>query len=323
MPNQVPHFDNQTIAKIVLELYGVEGEISPLVAFEDQNALIKTSNDRFVFKIANKRWPIEFLQMQHDVMEHLSRAAPDLKFSRAIETKDGKTITIIDGFAVRMLTFLKGDMLTNTPRSPDLYHDVGRFLGQYSSAMKTYNNPAADRPDDLWNLDNVIACKDYLCDVIDEDARERITRLFVVYEKDILPKVAKFRKAVIHGDANEQNFLINPDQPTKISGLIDFGEMIYGSQVNDLAICLAYSLLGEDDIEMASQKIIAGYCQEFTLEESELEIIYDLAAMRLVTNITMTSHDAKKFPDNQYILISQKFARDLLKKLEQKKYILK
>jgi hypothetical protein len=45
-------------------------------------------------------------------------------------------------------------------------------------------------------------------------------------------------------------------------------------------------------------------------------------AMRLVTNITMTSHSAKLFPDNEYILISQKPARALLKKLEEEKYIL-
>jgi hypothetical protein len=45
-------------------------------------------------------------------------------------------------------------------------------------------------------------------------------------------------------------------------------------------------------------------------------------AMRLVTKITMTSYAARLFPENVYILISQKSARALLKKLEIEKYIL-
>ena len=142
-------------------------------------------------------------------------------------------------------------------------------------------------------------------------------------KKKILPKLDSLRKAVIHGDANEQNFLITPDNPTKIAGLIDFGELQFASQINDLAITLAYALLDEDDIAMASSKIIESYDREFKLEDMERDILYDLMAMRLVTNITMTSHSAKMFPDNKYILTSQKSARELLKKLEDEKYILK
>ena len=322
MPDQVPNFDNETIAQIAMELYGIEGEISSFVSYEDQNARIKTSVDSYVLKIANKRWSREFIQMQTDVLEHLKNTAPELTFPSVIKTLKGGTITFIDGFAVRLLTFLEGELLANTSRTPELYKDVGRFLGQFSKAMQTYSYPVVDGSDKLWKLDNVMACKTFLVDVTDDDARDRIKRLYDVYEEKILPKLNHLRKAVIHGDANEQNFLIAPDQPTKIAGLIDFGEMQLGSQVNDLAITLAYALLAEDDIAMASAKIIQGYDQEFKLMDEEREMLHYLMAMRLVTNITMTSHSAKMFPDNEYILISQKPARTLLNILEDEKYIL-
>ena len=45
MSDQVPNFSNESIARILMELYGLEGEISSLVSFEDQNALIKTSGE--------------------------------------------------------------------------------------------------------------------------------------------------------------------------------------------------------------------------------------------------------------------------------------
>ncbi len=188
--------------------------------------------------------------------------------------------------------------------------------------MQSFVFDGIDGADMLWKLDNVIACKDYLSEVTDLDTRDRIARLFDVYEKEIMPKLPDLRKAVIHNDANEQNLIVAPTEPDKIYGLIDFGEVQYGSQVNELAVALAYGLLGEDDFEMGANNIIEGYVDEFPLEKRELEMHYYLMAMRLVINITMTSHSAKQQPNNNYILVSQAAARVLLKRLEDEGYIL-
>ncbi len=322
MKDQVPNFNNQSIQNILKKYYDTEGEIKSLVSFEDQNARISTKDEKYVLKISNKKWSQKFVQMQTEVLDHLKKEAPELSFPSIINANNGKSTIFVEGFAVRLLTYLEGDLLTNIPRTPELYRDVGRFLGQFSKAMKSYSAPPnSDGSDKLWKLDKVLACKEYLPEVFDEDARDRIARLFEVYEKNIVPKLSSFRKAVIHGDANEQNFLINPADPKKITGLIDFGEMQYGCQINDLAITLAYGLLGENDIKMASKEIISGYEKEFPIEDKERKILYYLMAMRLVTNIIMTSLAAKQQPDNEYILISQGPARALLKRLEQENYI--
>jgi Ser/Thr protein kinase RdoA (MazF antagonist) len=321
MTFQVPNFDEQAFAKIAKEHYGLEGEISSFVSYEDQNALIKTPKGNFVIKIANKRGDLEFLKMQTEVLEHLKNVAPDMTFSSVVPSLNGEKIIFVDGFFVRLLTFLEGDVLGNTKRSPELYRDIGCFLGRFSNAMLGFSYPCREGSDVFWKLDNVIACKAYLPDVIDEDDRDRITRLYEEYEKSIRPILQNLRKAILHGDANEHNFIVLPGQPNKIAGLIDFGEIQYGTQINDLAITLAYSLLGEDDIQMASNNIIEGYTKEFPLEKSEIDILYYLMAMRLVTSITLTSHSAKQHPDNKYILISQKPARVLLKKLEDENII--
>jgi len=56
------------------------------------------------------------------------------------------------------------------------------------------------------------------------------------------------------------------------------------------------------------------------LEEGELDVLFNLMAMRLVQTIIMSSHNAKEFPDNEYIVICQKPARALLKELEEWKW---
>ena len=79
MPDQAPGFDSQAIARIALELYGIDGEISSLVSYEDQNARIKTPEGSYVLKIANKRWPVASLEMQSEALQHLATTAPELK----------------------------------------------------------------------------------------------------------------------------------------------------------------------------------------------------------------------------------------------------
>ena len=51
MPKEVPHFNNEAVAHLAMELYGIEGEISALVSYEDQNARIKTSDGTYVLRL--------------------------------------------------------------------------------------------------------------------------------------------------------------------------------------------------------------------------------------------------------------------------------
>lgn len=322
MSEIVPKFSDEKITNIFKKLYGLEGEISAFVSYEDQNALIKSKQGKFVLKIANTKWPRQFIQSQIDVLKHLKQSAPHLKFSETVNTINGEELTIIDGFCVRLLTFLEGEMLTNMPRNEEVYRDVGRFLGQFSKAMQTFKPTNPEGSDPLWKLDNVMACEPYVKYVLDDETRDRMTRQFAVYKGKIIPQLPSLRKAVIHSDANEQNFLISPENPTKISGLIDFGELQLASQINELAITLAYGLLDENNIGMASKAVIEAYDKEFKILDEERDILFDLMAMRLITTITMSSYNATLYPDNEYILVAQKPGIVLFKKLEEENYIL-
>ncbi|MDB4745511.1 phosphotransferase, partial [bacterium] len=109
------------------------------------------------------------------------------------------------------------------------------------------------------------------------------------------------RKTIIHNDANEQNLLVAQDNPSRLAGLIDFGDLQRSSHINELAITLAYALLGQDNFESTARQIVKGYAGVIFLEEIEREVLFDLMAMRLVQSVTLSSHRAKEFPENTYI----------------------
>jgi Ser/Thr protein kinase RdoA (MazF antagonist) len=318
--DEVPNFAAKQIADIALKWYGIEGKIDSLVSFEDQNARIKTSKGSFVLKIANKRWPEEDLNVQNLLLDHLKTTAPKITWPKVVPTVSGQTMFKVNGFDVRLLTYVEGVVLADSERSSALNYSIGNTIGQFSKAVQSFHHPVAVKPEDYWNLDNVMACKYFLQDVKDGETRSLIDKFFRHYEAHVSPKIKNLPKGIIHGDANEHNLIVSEEDPTKIVGLIDFGDLQKASHINDLAITLAYSLLDEKDINATAREIINGFRESFRIEDMEFDVLFDLVAMRLITSIILTSNRAKKFPENTYITTSQKSAIQLLKKLEKWKF---
>lgn len=316
MPKMTPSFSDEQIADLAKDLYGLEGEISSLVSFEDQNAHIKTSQGSYVLKIGNKRWNLDELHMQTEALEHLEVVAPDYTLPRVVPTKSGDTITIVNGHAVRLLTYVEGEIFSKVEKSPELFKSLGSYMGRFTAAMQGFTHEASIRVGDIWNIDNINDCKPFLNDVANDDVRARIVRMFDRFEDNIEPKLKTLRTSVMHNDANEQNLLVSREDVTQVTSLIDFGDLCTSKTINELAITLAYTLFDQDDIIATSRLIIGGYVAEFPLEDRELEILFDLVAMRLVQSILISSNRIKQFPENDYILVSQKQAVALLKKLE-------
>ena len=316
MSNEVPSFNHESLAAIAMGLYGIEGEISSLDSYEDQNARIKTPRGSYVLKVSNKRWTQEELDLQTRVLNHLHRSAPEVHCPLILTNKNGDAMAQVDGFSVRMFTYLEGEILGKVTRNPELNHDIGRSMGHFTKAVETFDHLAPKTSNDLWNLDNVLACKVHLGDIVGNEDRSRIEGFYDRYEANTLPRVKDLRKSIIHGDANEQNLLVDHNNPSRLAGLIDFGDLQHSSHINELAITLAYALLGQDDFESTARQIIEGYTGVISLNEIEHEVLFDLMAMRLVQSVTLSSHRAKEFPENKYIVSSQQPARKLLRKLE-------
>jgi Ser/Thr protein kinase RdoA (MazF antagonist) len=106
---------------------------------------------------------------------------------------------------------------------------------------------------------------------------------------------------VIHGDANDYNVLVESD---RVTGLIDFGDMVYSWTVGELAIAVAYVVLGKDDPWAAAAHVIEGYTEEFGVVDREN--LWKLVRLRLAMSVCLAAHQQRQRPDNEYLRISQR-----------------
>jgi Ser/Thr protein kinase RdoA (MazF antagonist) len=138
--------------------------------------------------------------------------------------------------------------------------------------------------------------------------------MVVSYGKDLCLSVDKLPKSVIHGDANDYNVLVAPEG-AEVVGLIDFGDMVYSYTAGELAIAVAYVVLGKDDPYAAAAPVIEGYVAEFPLTEHEREALWPLVRLRLCMSVCIAAHQQAQQPQNEYLGVSQKLIAETLPRL--------
>ena len=295
--------------KSLLRNRGLTGSQTELVSERDQNVLITSVAGRFVLKIANRAENPEFLALQNAALAHIALTDPGLGVPRLVGAMTGYR-----GHLVRLMTYLPGHLHSSVAATPALLRSLGDMLGRMSAALKGFGHPAAHRPGFLWNLDEVDALRPWLADVHD-DHRPLIARVFDRHSARVAPHLPYLRGAAIHQDANDNNLLV--DEAGHVSGIIDFGDMAWGRQINELAVALAYALLDCTDIYATAAPVITAYAARFPLDPLEATLLFDLVAARLAASVCISSHRAKDHPDNAYLTISQAPALRLLARLDQ------
>jgi len=317
-----PNFTVEEVTQFAARHFGISGPARALHSERDQNVQVGD----YVVKVSNSAETGRALDLQQAALAHVALADP----SSAIPRIAAPGVVEHDGHLVRALTFLPGVPYAHVAHSPELRHQLGRFMGRMSCALQGFGHPAAHKPGFLWNLDNAADVRPWVADIANDDDRAVVERAFQRHQQRVQPQLPRLRGAVVHHDANDHNVLVDDvlnddvlnddvlnDGRTVpvISGLIDFGDMLFARQINELAVTLAYALLDATDIVAAGSDVISGYSAEFPLTDDELRVVYDLAATRLAMSVAISSHRQRRFPDNEYLTISQAPALRLLRRL--------
>ena len=296
-------------AQAIAEKYfGIQASASELPSERDRNFLLAArGGEKFVLKIANVREEREVLEAQNAMMKHL---ATRVSFCpRVVVSSSGEEMLRVDGRFVRVLSYLPGRPLASV-RSPsvELLRDFGRKLGRLSRALVGFDHPAAHR-DFYWDLAKGVAVIEAFGGGLKTDWLKEIVP---GYGKNLCLPVKELRTSVIHGDANDYNVLVDGDE---VTGLIDFGDVVYSYTVGDLAIAIAYVVLGKEDPYAAAAPVIDGYQQEFSLTKAEVDALWPLVRLRLCMSVCIAAHQQAQQPENEYLGVSQALIAQTLPKL--------
>lgn len=316
-----PQFSQENISQLLSQHYQLPGKLKQLPGYCDQNLLLTTANQQYIVKIANTAEPLIELEMQNAAMAHLSRKG--IAVPHALNNRQGQAITAITSpldrvFYLRVLTYLPGNFYADAPvetHSPELWQNLGQFLGQLDLGCADFEHPGAYRylAWDLAQGYRICQSKKHLLNPLQSS---RVDYFLTLYQTQTMPLLGTLPQGVIHNDANDYNLLVDDvNQPIRISGLIDFGDMVHTHIVNELAIACAYAMMGQNEPLTVMKQVAAAYHRVRPLTDAEIEVLFSLVALRLCTTVCNSALAISQQPDNQYLLVSVKPASDLLAKL--------
>ena len=279
----------------------------------DINFLIKLKNaPSFVLKISNPEESKEFLLLQDFILDNLNKRNSIKSF---VPTKIHKTINTYSDLLgrlcyVRILHFFEGKMYALVKHNEHLEKSLGSMLGNLSNELKNLNNPAAFREFE-WDPSNILLIQKNL--KLFKDKKKDIL-LTNINEHNFFVKnnIKKLRYSLTHGDANNYNLVVKKNE---VVGLLDYGDMIYAPTINDLAVALSYALMNKNDLYSSLKNIVIAYHNKFSISFDEIFSLITLVKARLSITVVMAEKQRKKFPDNNYLSISEKDAWKLLYKL--------
>jgi 4-aminobutyrate aminotransferase-like enzyme/Ser/Thr protein kinase RdoA (MazF antagonist) len=316
-----PQFSAADAEKLAIEVFGVTATASPLDSERDRNFRLETGTDAdWILKIVNASEPQVESEFQTALLHHLSNAdaklaVPQLKPSLSGDVLASAVATGGERHAMRLVGWLPGVPLAEVKRTFELMRNLGRSLGELDHALQGFIHPGAVRELD-WDLRHAGRARTRLHFVRDADRRALLERFIVRFENHVAPKLSRLRAQVIHNDANDWNVLVSKSDHEQIAGLIDFGDAVHTVLIAEVAIACAYSILDMEDPIGAAAALAAGFHEKYPLKAEEIDLLFDLIAMRLVTSVTFSASRHDKTDDNPYLAISEAPAWRLLEKMD-------
>ncbi|QDG74953.1 aminotransferase class III-fold pyridoxal phosphate-dependent enzyme [Labrenzia sp. PHM005] len=294
------------VRKILFENYDLQGSINGLPGEHDLNFKIGGIDGKDYLLKLHADDDDDILDMQVAVLEHLNKVDPGLPVSRAIPDLDGNNMssnTFEGPRKVRLLTWLAGDVWAKAEnRGSEAIDTLGALLARLDKSLESFQHPGAQRSYD-WDIAQASKHLTYCKFIDDADKRQTVAEILNRFVSDVLPRLQNCPRQVIHNDANDYNVLL--DKAGRVSGLLDFGDMVESYRVVEIAVASAYALIGTEDPIGTAARLAKAYHQINPITEDECDLIVDLIKTRYAVSICMAAKQIREAPENHYLLVSQ------------------
>lgn len=283
---------------IAARLYGITGPASRMSSERDDTFRIDAGGARYTLKIANPAEDPRALDFQDGALLHLEMRCPEVPVPRLVRTLDGAVQGRLadEGSPpriVRMLTFLDGALLHAVPASIGQSGAIGAALGALDCGLADYSGtpPAGSL---LWDMSHAADLR-RLVTHVGPDLRSDVAAIFDEFADRVLPATDSLPRQIIHNDFNPHNIVVDPADPARVTGIIDFGDMVFAPRIFDVAVAASYHLRHPDWRDHLAA-LMGAYGAKNRLTAPELDLLPLLLKTRMAMTITISEWRAADRP---------------------------
>lgn len=299
-------------ADLLQRLYGMQGALKPLTGERDANFLLEpvsSSNGgaRCMLKLSHPDEDPVVADFQTQALLHVARTDPGLPVQRLLPDRHGAPSVQIEDAegrarVARVFSYLEGMPMPQAPRSAAQRSSVARMLARLDRALAGLDHPAATR-ELPWDIQRADRVRPLLVHVADPARRALAEAALDGFAQRTQPRLAALRHQPIHNDFNLYNLLVDPADPARVSGILDFGDMVHAPLVDDLAVAASYHIDEQGDALATIARFAADYHAVSPLMEAETFVLLDLVRARLAMVVAISGWRGARQPDNVLYLM--------------------
>jgi len=289
------------VESLLRERFGIVAQAERLTGDRDENFRVHvTGGNGYVFKAMGVRESEATGDLLPAVLTHLERVDVELPVPRLVRSLDGRTqIRVADASGTTRIaslcTFLPGKLLMSATRSSGQRRACGKLLARVARALRTFDH-AACRREVAWDIARVPALASLIPQVPDLPDTAFLNDFLARFSMEITPRLSQLRHQFVHNDFNARNILVDPDDESRVVGIIDFGDAVYTAQVADVAVGVTGQLDTPETADEALREFVAAYCEIEPLRPEELCVLNWLVAGRIVLNFVRTAWLRRRQP---------------------------
>ncbi len=291
-------------AALCRSAWGIDGRLSPLASERDRIFRVESADGRrLILKFTDPNEAPLATDFQTQGLLHAAARDPGLQIPRLVPDREGRVAFRPDWPfgpppTARLMTWLDGDLVAHSPKSPAQARALGQALARLGLALAEFDHPGADHYL-IWDLVHTSDHRPRLAAVTDPAGRAMVEAAMDRFDRTTAPALAAVRRQVLHADLTPYNALVDPVAPDRVTGIIDFGDMVRTALVCDVAIAACY-LMGDGDDAMAlPEALAAGFHAVSPLTRDEVLLIAPLMEARHAVTVAITEHHAARVPGNR------------------------
>ncbi len=303
-----PEVTTEDAAHILATHYGLSGALVELGSQQDRNFRVDTGDARYVLKICHAEYETAELEAQNAALRYLGGMAGAPRVPSVIPNVDGADIVAwnVDdqAFQIRLLSYVEGQGLTRRKHlATATVASLGSLCAGLAKSLADFDHPGLNRTLQ-WDLRRAGPVAVHLLSAItNHQARDRIAKAMVAAVKRIQPLAGQLRVQPVHHDVTGANVVARLDGHGHLipDGVIDFGDIIRGWLVGDLAVTCASLLHHAGGDPLFVLPAIAAYHAVLPLTEPELQALWPLIVARAVILLASSEQQLAIDPDNSYV----------------------
>ncbi|ABR61410.1 aminotransferase [Sinorhizobium medicae] len=313
-----PDVSTDEAQAVLAQHYGLSGDLAELGSQQDRNFRVDADEGRFVLKVTRVEYARVEIEAQNAALRHVGAKPGAPKVPEVVPSLGGEDIVSAavreETYHVRLLTYLEGSPLTRRRHlGAESVAALGDVAGQLAAALKDFDHPGLER-ELQWDLRRAGPVALHLLSAMaDVDLRKRIAEAMIGAMRKVQPLMPELRLQAVHQDVTDDNVVSRVDSGGRLipDGVIDFGDVLKGWVVADLAVTCASLLHHAGGDPFTILPAVKAFHAAYPLTDAELTALWPLIVARACVLVASSAHQLEVDPENAYAASNAAHEREI------------